>query len=71
MPKPADEPTTAEEWAALLRQRIEESGLSARRFAIDVMRRDERTIRRWANGQSPIPQEAQRFLVTPTRSPWP
>jgi hypothetical protein len=64
-------PATREEWALLLAQRIDESGLSARRFAREVLRRDERTIRRWIALDSPIPAEVQDFLVDPTPAPWP
>jgi len=64
-------PQTREEWGKLLERRIEESGLSARRFAKEVMRRDERTIRRWIALDSPIPGEVQEFLVEPQRAPWP
>ena len=41
---------------------IQTSGLSARRFARSIMGRDERTIRRWVGGQSPIPKAARAFL---------
>ena len=41
---------------------IKASGLSARRFATDILMRDERTIRRWLAGQSPIPAAVQRWL---------
>lgn len=40
----------------LLRTVIDASGLSARQWAEDVAWRDERTVRRWINGQSPIPK---------------
>lgn len=55
----------------LLRQRITESGLSARRFAMEVLKRDERTIRRWLAGDSPIPKEVRAFLEDPQPAPWP
>lgn len=67
----AETPKTREEWSELLARRIEESGLAARRFARDVLRRDERTIRRWLALDSPIPQEVQDFLVDPKPAPWP
>jgi hypothetical protein len=41
--------------ADLLRTAIERSGLSARAFAVRVLIRDERTVRRWLAGDSPIP----------------
>jgi hypothetical protein len=34
---------------------IKRSGLSARAFARDVLWRDERTVRRWLAGDSPVP----------------
>ncbi len=40
---------------ALLRSVIDASGLSARKWAESVAWRDERTIRRWLAGDSPIP----------------
>lgn len=55
----------------LLKQRIGESGLSARRFALEVLRRDERTIRRWLASDSPIPRPVLDFLENPVGSPWP
>ena len=41
---------------ALLRFAILRSGLSARAFARDVLWRDERTVRRWLSGESPVPK---------------
>lgn len=52
----------------LLKKRIRESGLSSRRFAEDVMVRDERTVRRWLEGKT-IPMVVQRWLQAPPR--WP
>jgi hypothetical protein len=62
---------TREEGAALLRKRIDESGLSHRRFARDVMIRDERTVRRWFSGDGPIPSRVMEWLLEPKVSPWP
>ena len=42
--------------AEMLRRVIEASGMSARGFARDVLLRDERTVRRWLAGDSPIPE---------------
>ena len=55
--------------ASLLRAAIEASGLSARRFAVDVLLRDERTIRRWLQpptqpGARPMPALVRAFLTT-------
>ena len=58
-----NEPRTRKEWMSLLSDRIEQSGLSSHRFARDVLRRDDRTIRGWLSGESPIPHEVQLFLV--------
>lgn len=48
--------------AALLRAAIDRSGLSARQYAETVLVRDERTVRRWINGHSPIPAAVVAFL---------
>lgn len=47
----------------LLRDCIALSGLSNRRFARYVLIRDERTIRRWLAGDSPIPEVVTSFLL--------
>lgn len=39
----------------LLARVIAASGLSARRYAVEVLLRDERTVRRWLAGDAPIP----------------
>ena len=52
---------------ALLRDAIAASGLSARRFAVDVLLRDERTVRRWLAGDSPIPAAVVRFLESQSK----
>lgn len=39
----------------MLARAIELSGMSARQFARDVLWRDERTVRRWLAGDSPVP----------------
>ena len=48
--------------AELLSAAIAKSGLSARQFAMKLMARDERTIRRWLAG-NPIPPMARAWLV--------
>jgi len=53
----------------LLQSRITASGLSARRFARIVLLRDERTVRRWLAGESPIPKAVVQFLEKPVRAP--
>lgn len=46
----------------LLRDAIHGSGMSARAFAERVLMRDERTVRRWLAGASPIPAPVVRWL---------
>ena len=53
---------TQTEQLALLRDAISRSGLSARRYAAQVLLRDERTLRRWLAGKSPIPQAVLDFI---------
>lgn len=48
---------------ALLRQAIEASGLSMRKYARTVLIREERTIKRWMSGESPIPQRVREWLI--------
>ena len=55
--------------AELLRSAIEASGLSARRFAREVLIRDERTIRRWLAGDSPMPEPVVAKLRELTERP--
>ena len=42
----------------LLRSAIEASGLSARRFAVELLAVDERTVRRWLAGDRDMPGPA-------------
>lgn len=46
----------------LIRAAIAAGGLSSRRFAEDLMGRDERTIRRWVAGEIAIPPIARAWL---------
>jgi len=62
---------TRTEQIALLRSRIEASGLSARRFARKVLLRDERTVQRWLAGDNPIPALVLEWLKSPEPHPWP
>jgi hypothetical protein len=62
---------TRREQADLLAARIEASGLTARRFAREVLRRDERTVRRWLTGERPIPAVVLDFIEYPQPAPWP
>ena len=52
----------AEDAIGMLMQAIKRSGLSARRYATEVLKRDERTIRKWLAGDNPIPEAVLRFL---------
>mgnify|MGYP003661002433 CR=1 FL=1 len=56
---------------ALLRVRIEESGLSDRQFAIKCLRRDERTIRRYLAGEVEMPAIIRELVRDPLVAPWP
>lgn len=46
----------------LLKAAIEASGMSAREFAVKVLVRDERTVRRWVNRDGEIPKVVADFL---------
>lgn len=63
--------TTRAEQIALLRSRIEASGLSIRRFAREVLLREPRTVQRWLAGDSPIPRMVLDWLESPEAAPWP
>lgn len=43
---------------ALLAAAVEASGLSSRRFAVEVLGVDERTVRRWREGTRDMPGPA-------------
>jgi hypothetical protein len=68
---PNELPRTRAAQVELLRKRINESGLSARKFAETVLIREERTIRRWLKEESPIPKMVLDFLANPWEIPWP
>jgi len=46
----------------LLARVIDASGLSRRRYAERVLARDERTLRRWLSGDTPIPLVVVEYL---------
>ncbi len=48
------EPQTQAEWIDLLSERIAESELSARQFALRVLLRDEVTVRRWLGARASL-----------------
>ncbi len=62
---------TKEEAVRLLDNRIQESGLSSSRFAVEVLVRDPRTVRRWIAGDAPIPKRVLDWLEEPRAAPWP
>ena len=47
---------------ALLKAAIKKSGMSARKYAVVRLTRNERTIRRWLTGETPIPRVVIPFL---------
>lgn len=51
---------TKAEQRELLNRAIEKSGLSNRRFAVDELDVDERTLRRWIAGQRALPGPAKK-----------
>jgi len=70
-PTTVPEPITLDDEIAVLKLRIGESGLSARRFAVEVLHRDERTVRRWISGDVDIPNCVLDWLIEPSPHPWP
>ena len=56
---------------AILRVRIEESGLSDRQFAVKCLKRDERTIRRYLAGHVEMPKIIRDMIRDPFVAPWP
>lgn len=46
----------------LLEQAIAKTGLSVRSFALNYMVRDERLVRRWLDGEVPIPDVALKKI---------
>lgn len=53
----------------LLEEAIQRSGLSARKYAELVLVRDERTVRRWLKGTSPIPKAVREMLQAQAARP--
>ena len=49
--------------AELIQAAIKASGLSARKYAEMVLLRDERTVRRWVAGKSPMPKIVRETLL--------
>ena len=48
----------------LVRAAIDVTGMAARRFAVEVMGVDERSVRRWLAGDSPIQNHEDRAWLT-------
>jgi hypothetical protein len=48
----------------LLQRAIELSGMSARQFAVQVLIRDERAVRKWLHGDNEVPDVVRDFLMT-------
>jgi DNA-binding transcriptional regulator YiaG len=46
----------------LLERALAKSGLSLRKFAEQLVARDERTVRRWREGSQTIPETALRWM---------
>lgn len=51
----------------LIREAVKLSGLSSRAFAEEIVWRDERTVRRWNAGASPMPPHVRAKLEWFTR----
>jgi DNA-binding transcriptional regulator YiaG len=47
---------------AALRTLIASTGMSVQLFAVDVLARDSRTVRRWLSGETVIPDAAAQWL---------
>lgn len=54
---------------AILAAAIEATGLSARRFAVEVLGVDERTVRRWTAGDRSVPPTVVRVCALIVREP--
>jgi hypothetical protein len=54
--------TTFTDRVRLLARAIEQSGLTQRDFAIAVLVRDPRTVRRWLTGDRPMPTLVVHYL---------
>jgi hypothetical protein len=53
----------------LLRAAIEAAGLPARRFAVEVLDVDERTVRRWLADEREMPGPVRRICRAVVRRP--
>lgn len=53
---------TRAEGVELLRRRIKESGMKTGRFAVEILIRQPRTVRRWVADDSPIPRIVLEYL---------
>jgi hypothetical protein len=64
MSVPHRAPRNPAEWIDLLR-RVAESGLSGARFATEVLGRNPRSLYRWTNYESSIPDDVKSLLLDP------
>ena len=55
----------------LLLRHVHKSGMTQREFANNVLLRNERTLRRWLSGESPIPKLMHSWIKKPTLPKWP
>ncbi len=55
-------PASTDRDLAMLRRVIKGSGKSTRVYAHEVLIREDRTVRRWLSGDSPIPKKVLAFL---------
>lgn len=53
----------------LLRRAIRRSGLSNRKYAEQVLTRDERTVRRWLSGKTSVPRAVVARLEEEQKQP--
>lgn len=62
---------TPTNWGTLIRRHTEDSQLLAEDFAVHVLKRNPRTVRRWKSGEQEPPEEVKVFLLDPRPAPWP
>jgi len=62
MPDPNDPDVKAK--IKLLSRAIELSGLSVTRFAVEILIREDRTVRRWLAAEADIPPVVRDFLIS-------
>ena len=55
---------TNRDYVALLREAIAQSGLTSSDYSRTVLIRNDRTLRRWLTGESPIPKAVSDYLLS-------